>query len=196
MKVNEIFCSLQGEGRWTGTPAVFLRLSGCNLRCHFCDTTHENGVEMSVADILSAVSRFGVKHIVITGGEPTMQINGELLTALKNAGFFVQIETNGSVELHPDLYSLIDWITCSPKGAPLKLQRIDELKVLFHGAGCDVTAYEQLIEAPLKGNAFLQPCDCGDPCRNREIIAATIDYILSHPVWRLSLQTHKMLDIR
>lgn len=196
MKVNEIFCSLQGEGRWTGTPAVFLRLSGCNLRCHFCDTTHETGVEMSVADILSDVSRFGVKHIVITGGEPTMQINGELLTALKNAGFFVQIETNGSVELYPDLYSLIDWITCSPKGAPLKLQRIDELKVLFHGAGCDVTAYERLIEGPLKGNAFLQPCDCGDPCRNHEIIAATIDYILSHPVWRLSLQTHKMLDIR
>lgn len=78
MKVNEIFCSLQGEGRWTGTPAVFLRLSGCNLRCSFCDTAHENGVEMSVADILSAVTRFGVKHIVITGGEPTMQINGEL----------------------------------------------------------------------------------------------------------------------
>ncbi len=196
MKVNEIFCSLQGEGRWTGTPAVFLRLSGCNLRCSFCDTAHENGVEMSVADILSAVTRFGVKHIVITGGEPTMQINGELLAALKNAGFFVQIETNGSVALPSDLYSFIDWITCSPKGVPLQLQRIDELKVLFHGAGCDVTAYERLIEGALKGNSFLQPCDCGDPCRNREIVSATVDYILSHPVWRLSLQTHKMLDIR
>ncbi len=196
MKVNEIFCSLQGEGRWTGTPAVFLRLSGCNLRCSFCDTAHENGVEMSVADILSAVTRFGVKHIVITGGEPTMQINGELLAALKNAGFFVQIETNGSVALPSDLYSFIDWITCSPKGVPLQLQRIDELNVLFHGAGCDVTAYERLIEGALKGNSFLQPCDCGDPCRNREIVSATVDYILSHPVWRLSLQTHKMLDIR
>ena len=88
MKVNELFYSLQGEGFHTGTPAVFLRLSGCNLRCGFCDTDHFAGSEMAEGEILERVLRFPSRHIVITGGEPSLQLTDSLVEILHNAGFF------------------------------------------------------------------------------------------------------------
>lgn len=192
MKINEIFYSLQGEGHYTGTPAVFVRFSGCNLKCPFCDTDHLKHTELSEQEIVEAVAIFGAKHVVITGGEPTLQLTASLVGLLHERGFFVQIETNGSHRL-PDGCD-VDWVTCSPKdGAPIRLEHIDELKVLFHGNGkCDIQAWENT-----KAQCYsLQPLDTQDDELNKEILRETIDYILDHPMWRLSLQTHKMTGIK
>lgn len=110
-KINEIFYSLQGEGCFTGTPAVFIRFSGCNLQCDFCDTAHQEGVWMSDQEIIEEVENYPAAHVVFTGGEPGLQLTRELVLALKEKGKFIQIETNGTVVLPEG----IDWITCSPK---------------------------------------------------------------------------------
>lgn len=186
-RVNEIFYSLQGEGFFTGTPAVFLRFSGCNLKCDFCDTRHEGYRTMGIGDILESVLSYPSRHIVVTGGEPSLQLDEALVDVLHDAGFFIQIETNGT---HP-LPEGVDWVTCSPKGEhEVKLKRIDELKVVFEGQDVEATA--------LRYNAmhyFLQPCS-SDRYPGGSNTPATVEYILSHPHWRLSLQTHKLIDIQ
>lgn len=196
MKVNEIFYSLQGEGLYTGTPAVFLRLSGCNMRCWFCDTDHEQGQEMTPEAILQALQQYPSRHIVITGGEPLMQLTPQLTTLLHQAGYFIQIETNGTLPI-PEGVS-IDWVTCSPKGntrgnatTPIRLQHIDELKVVYEGANQDMAPYESIPAREYR----LQPCDVKNPVRNQQILHDTLQYLLAHPKWHLSLQTHKLLNI-
>ena len=203
MKVNEIFYSLQGEGYRTGSPSVFVRFSGCNLKCSFCDTRHEAFTEMTEEEIVSKTLRYPAPFVVITGGEPTLQLTPSFLKKLREAGKKIQIETNGSIDLPDEALRLIDHITCSPKSSPVKLRRIDELKVVFEA---EVLPLPKNVEEQLKRyeclaarhNAVcsLQPCDVGDPVRNRAITEAAITYILEHPVWRLSLQTHKILDVR
>lgn len=179
-KINEIFYSLQGEGFHTGTPAVFIRFSGCNLKCPFCDTHHEEGTLMSDEEILAEVRKYPARTVILTGGEPSLWIDEELINLLHQAGKFICIETNGT---HP-LPDGIDWITCSPKqGGELKLTRMDEVKVVYEGQ--DLTAYELLPAT----HFFLQPCSCKNT-------AETVAYILANPKWRLSLQTHKLIDIR
>ena len=213
MKVNETFLSLQGEGYFTGTPAFFLRLSGCNLKCSFCDTQHQTYREMTEDEILLEAVHSGMHHIVITGGEPALQLTQSLVDSLHRAGLFVQVETNGTLPL-PDG---IDWVTCSPKAlkvlsnsqtlsnSPLKGEKpgkglkIDELKVLYKGEGDNP---ERLLESlPFGGDGreprlYLQPLDTGDAEQNRAILNSCIDYIMQHPRWRLSLQTHKLLGIK
>ena len=125
-RVNEIFYSLQGEGFYTGTPAVFLRFSGCNRRCAFCDTDFAAYTEMSAEEIVAKVSEFPARHIVVTGGEPLMQLDDRLVRALKTAGFYIQVETNGSLPAPTG----VDWVTCSPKAAPWGIDRIDVLKIV------------------------------------------------------------------
>ncbi|MBQ0073421.1 MAG: radical SAM protein [Prevotella sp.] len=188
MRVNEIFYSLQGEGHYTGTPAVFLRLSGCNMKCPFCDTQHTSFTEMTEEEIASHVSRFPARHIVITGGEPTMQLNAKLTALLHNEGFFIQIETNGSLPLQDGVS--LDWITCSPKDAPIAIQRIDELKVLFMNQ--DMSQYDGIQAKEYR----LQPLDSGNEKENAENLQQTINYILEHPKWNLSLQTHKIINVQ
>lgn len=179
-KINEIFYSLQGEGYFTGTPAVFLRFCLCNRACPFCDTDFSASTDMTAEEIVSAISAFPARHLVVTGGEPTIQLDSDLLRLIKLAGFFVQIETNGSNPVPTG----VDWVTCSPKDAPWNIDRIDELKVVYEGQ--DVERIAALLPAP---RHFLQPC-------SGKNIAETVAYILDHPHWRLSLQTHKLLDIR
>lgn len=189
MRVNEIFYSLQGEGRFTGTPAVFLRLSGCNLTCSFCDTQHLEHVDMSEEEIVETVKAFPARHIVITGGEPTLQLTDSLIDKLHEEGFFVQIETNGTRHVSAG----IDWVTCSPKdGGRVVLTKVNEVKMLYQGKDTDLSQAEK-IEAD---EYRLQPLDTGDATRNGEIINETINYILEHPQWKLSLQTHKILNVR
>ena len=108
-KINEIFYSLQGEGYHTGTPAVFIRFSGCNLKCPFCDTQHEDGILMSDEDIVTEVSKYPAATVILTGGEPSLWIDREFVDCLHQAGKYVCIETNGT-RLLPDN---IDWVTCS-----------------------------------------------------------------------------------
>lgn len=180
-QVNEIFYSLQGEGYYTGTPAVFLRLSGCNLRCTFCDTDHSASTPMEIDTLVKTLLGYPSRHLVITGGEPSLQVDRLLIEVLHDAGFYVQIETNGT---HP-LPDNIDWVTCSPKEeGEVVLDRIDELKVVYTGSDPDRIAS--------RFNAmhyFLQPCSGAN-------IPETVAYILAHPHWRLSLQTHKLIDIQ
>lgn len=178
-KINEIFYSLQGEGFHTGTPALFIRFSGCNLKCSFCDTKHEEGEWMSDEDIVAKAKECPAKMVVLTGGEPSLWIDEAFVEKLHQAGKYVCVETNGT---HP-IPDSVDWITCSPKGAPVVLTRIDEVKVVYTGDE-DVEPY---LTLPAQVH-FLQPCSCKN---TQEVVA----YIQEHPQWRLSLQTHKWIGI-
>lgn len=180
-RVNEIFYSLQGEGFFTGRPAVFVRLSGCNRACPFCDTDFAAFTEMSAVEIAAEVDKYPCSHVVITGGEPTLQLDSALVAELKGRGKFLQIETNGSLPVAAG----IDWVTCSPKEPPYGIDRIDELKIVFQSQ--DVEAIAASLPRP--------KVRCLQPCSGTNT-AETIDYILAHPWWRLSLQTHKLIDIR
>ena len=196
-RINEIFYSLQGEGFWTGTPMVFVRLSGCNLQCPFCDTDHAEFTQMSASTIVEEALKAGdgCRRICLTGGEPSLQADDGLISAFHAAGFTVHMETNGTREVPAG----VDWVTLSPKNqvAGLKgdgtvvLKKADEVKLVF-APGVYPSAWE---EFPATWH-FLQPCDVADPVRNREILRLTIEYIQLHPSWRLSLQTHKLLSIR
>ncbi len=187
MRINEIFYSLQGEGEHTGKPAVFVRFAGCNLKCDFCDTDFVSYMEMTEEEIVSAVLRYPTNIVILTGGEPTLQLTSSLLEKLCEAGRRVHIETNGT-RLLPE--GPISWVTCSPKYATLSIQRIDELKVVYQGQ--DMSQYDD-IEAKVYS---LQPCDTGDTIKNKEILQQTINYILQHPKWKLSLQTHKIINVK
>ena len=189
-RVNEIFYSLQGEGYHTGTPAVFIRLSGCNRACPFCDTDFSSFTEMSSADIVAEVRKYPTQHVIITGGEPTMQLGGGhdgLLRDLKAHNYYIHMETNGSLPVSP----LVDWVTCSPKKLPYGIDRIDELKLVYQGQDMEhfIAEFSPKFNRCNATPLFLQPC-------SGENIPQTIEYILNHPHWRLSLQTHKLLDIR
>ena len=194
MKVSEIFYSLQGEGFHTGTPAVFVRFAGCNLRCHFCDTTAAAGMEMTEAEVVGAVMEYPAKMVVVTGGEPSLQLTTSLVDALHRHDRIVAVETNGTQTLPQN----VDWITLSPKdmflgsvAAPV-LAEADELKVVFDG----VHLPDDYPHINIRHARFLQPCDTGDRQLNKAIVAQTIEYIKSNTRWRLSLQTHKITGIR
>ena len=179
-KVNEIFHSLQGEGFHTGTSAVFLRFSGCNRECAFCDTFHFSGKMMTAREITDAIAAYPARHIVITGGEPTLQLDSSLLREIKQHGFYIQIETNGSLPVPPE----VDWVTCSPKDEPWNIDRIDELKIVYQSQDVESIA----SRLPAASHRFLQPCSGMNTVE-------TVEYIKTHPHWRLSLQTHRLIDI-
>ena len=193
MVVNEIFYSLQGEGFYSGTPSVFIRFSGCNLQCPFCDTQHQQGSTMNEEEIVEEVGKYKGRHVVITGGEPSLQLTASLVDKLHAIGKYVAIETNGTHEL-PDN---VDWITLSPKdsfvkqsSANVKLTHCNELKMVF--TGTPLADYSHINAQ----HYFLQPCDTGDEQENKVILEKTIDYCLSHPQWSLSLQMHKIVGVR
>lgn len=185
-KINEIFYSLQGEGRWAGTPMVFIRFSGCNLRCGFCDTDFIAFKEMGLEDIVSLVERISgaCQRICVTGGEPSLQIDEAFVSAFHKKGYKIHIETNGTRSLPEG----IDWVTFSPKqdlfpDSPLALEKADELKLVYTGS--DPKHWEDFPA----GYYYLQPCSC---LNTEEVVA----YVMDHPLWQLSLQTHKYIDIR
>lgn len=191
-KINEIFYSVQGEGLHAGTPVVFVRFSGCNLKCPFCDTKHQEGEYMTDEQIVDAVLAYPAHIVVFTGGEPSLQLDDRLCEMLHHAGMTIHVETNGTRSLPHS----VDFITCSPKftyckNAEVVLRHIDELKVVFTNEK-DMAAYEDMTA----NHYFLQPCDTGDAENNKSIMAACVDYCLRHPWWRISLQTQKILNVR
>lgn len=193
MRVNEIFYSLQGEGYHVGVPAVFLRFSGCNLHCPFCDTAHESFVVMSEEDIVEKVSQYPAQWVIVTGGEPSLQLTGSLIDKLHAAGKLVAVETNGTHVLPTQ----VDWVTLSPKDTFVEggtgrvvLDECDELKCVFTGR--PLPDYECIR---IKHH-FLQPCDTGDKEENQRILERAVKWCLQHPQWRLSLQMHKLIGVR
>lgn len=190
MRVNEIFYSLQGEGHYTGTPAVFVRLAGCNLKCPFCDTAHETFTEMADAQILDRLAEYPAKRVILTGGEPALQLTESFLKLLRHNGYTIHLETNGTMPVPEEL---IDWIVCSPKRLPVALGRIDELKVVYDWyIQDDMKAVFESIPAR---EYYIQPCDTKDELLNDRIIRDAVDFVKRNPKWRLSLQTHKLINI-
>jgi 7-carboxy-7-deazaguanine synthase (Cx14CxxC type) len=204
--VKEIFYTLQGEGANAGRPAVFCRFAGCNLwtgreadrakaTCQFCDTDFvgtdgDGGGRFQAADALARACRTacpsdGEMLVVLTGGEPMLQVDQELVDALHASGFTVAIETNGTLPV-PDT---IDWICVSPKaGSELKQRHGQELKLVYPQEDIDPAQYLDLAFE----HRFLQPMD--GPRREANTQAA-VAYCKANPAWRLSLQTHKLLGI-
>ena len=202
-RVNQIFYSLQGEGRNTGRAAVFVRFAGCNLRCSFCDTDFDSFTEMTADEIIARISHL-TPHIppllVLTGGEPTLQVDESFVDLLHHHGFEVAMESNGTRPAPRNL----DWLTVSPKSLPPSLRcaddsigkQADEIKIVYTGEETEalLPSYIQHFErhAPL---FYLQPCDTGDAARNVRLVHSCVEYIKGHPQWRLSLQTHKLIGI-
>lgn len=201
--VKELFYTLQGEGAQAGRASVFLRFSGCNLwsgreddradaACRFCDTDFVGGEKFAHAAALSAAVAAlwpqqggGAPYVVCTGGEPSLQLDAALVTALHERGFEIAVETNGT----GDLPAGIDWICVSPKaGTTLAVSGGDEVKLVWPQTGLDPADLEPLAFR----HFFLQPMD--GPGRAAST-AACVEYCLTHPRWRLSLQTHKILGI-
>ena len=193
-RINEIFHSLQGEGYHSGTPAVFVRFSGCNLHCVFCDTQHQKGKMMFLQEIVDEVNKFPkAPLLVLTGGEPSLFVDEAFVAELKQkTGKQIAIETNGTRPLPSNL----DWVTLSPKTAfeggdiePCVLKHCDELKVVYLGQ--DLTQYDA-IKARYR---FLQPCFVEDEERRNANMRTCVEAVKSHPNWRLSLQIHRVLNI-
>ena len=188
--VNEIFYSLQGEGGRTGEASVFIRLTKCNLACSFCDTDFADGDEMSVDEILEAISVYPCKWIIWTGGEPTIQLKDEHLAVFREHGYKQAIETNGTRRVP----SLIDYITCSPKQ---DYETIKNRIPFVHEIRMPIQAGDPVPDIsifPQADNYFLSPVFDADKI-NLENVAYCVELIKQHPQWRLSLQTHKLIHI-
>jgi len=206
-QVKEIFYTLQGEGANAGRPAIFCRFAGCNLwsgveadrtraQCRFCDTDfvgtdgRGGGKFASAADLVeAAIAASGDDAppvlIVLTGGEPMLQVDKALIDALHDEGFEIAIETNGTLAVP----RTIDWICVSPKAGQKLVQTSgDELKLVFPQDGLVPDA---LVSLNFK-HRFLQPMDGPDRAGNT---AAAVAYCKANPEWRLSLQTHKLIGI-
>ena len=190
--VKEIFKTLQGEGAQAGRPAVFCRFAGCNLACSFCDTDFTGGDPFAstgaLVDAIEQAWQGAAEHrfVVLTGGEPLLQVDAPLIEQLHARGFESASETNGTLDA-PDG---IDWVCVSPKSrGGLRLQRGDELKLVYPQDEVPPEAFTQL---PFR-RFSLQPMDGPALAENT---ARAVAYCLAHPQWQLSLQTHKTLGIR
>ena len=207
-KVKEIFYTLQGEGTHAGRPAVFCRFSSCNLWtgreadrdraiCKFCDTDFvgtdgEGGGKFDSAEALAdavaskwPMSGGGRPMVVCTGGEPLLQLDADAVDAFHHRGFYVAVETNGTVKPPPR----IDWLCVSPKvGSDLVVERGHELKLVVPQGGVDPTAFEKFDFDSFR----VQPMDGPDLVSNTRF---AVTFCLNNPLWQLSLQTHKYLGI-
>ena len=200
IKINDIFYTLQGEGSFAGTPAIFIRLSDCNLACSFCDTEFLTGEDMKVGEIVEECLKYKCRFIVLTGGEPSMNENlSTLCDHLKRNGFFVTIETNGMFELDT---TFIDWVCLSPKSGwgKIKLNKCNDLKFVVKKGG-------RLPEVPSMFYAdrkFISPMNesSGEKigtksCSklNEENLNYCIELVKDNPGWILNLQTHKIIGV-
>lgn len=206
--IKEIFYTLQGEGNHAGRPAVFCRFAGCNLWtgreedrataiCQFCDTDfvgtdgERGGKFKQAAELAATINNLwpqdyaASKYVVFTGGEPLLQLDNELITAMHAVGFEIAIETNGTLPVPEG----VDWICVSPKmGAELLVRKGNELKVVIPQLGQNMQAYAALDFQ----HYFVQAMDGPQQAKNLKI---AVEFCKQHPHWKLSLQTHKLLQI-
>jgi len=188
-RINEIFYSIQGEGKYTGTPTVFIRFSGCNMNCPFCDTDHSAYKKMNANEITKEVLRLTERspfiNVTLTGGEPAMQADEHLVNTIKFEHHgLVTVETNGTLPCPKN----IDWITVSPKGDTVA--QCDELKILVD---CEKGIFIPKVRPLWKS---YQPIWYDDVRKTRDNVNLCIQMIQEDPSWKLSLQTHKLIGIR
>lgn len=187
----EIFESLQGEGRNMGRPCVFVRFAGCNLKCPWCDTDVTKRFSASLDELLAELGQYKAKNVILTGGEPTMQKEmPELVAALKKAGYWIGVETNGTNDA--DWLGFVDYVACSPKrGASVRLVEADEVRVV---AEDEATAdFCRKVRRQITAtDYYVSPCD-----HDGQIDFATAKSVLSQLAgWSLSVQLHKILGFR
>jgi len=195
LPVVETFHSVQGEGAWSGANAFFIRLAGCDVACPWCDTKHSWNVrrhpQRPVADLIAAAQAVHPAIVVITGGEPLMHDLTGLSTGLQAAGLRVHLETSGA---HPFSGSF-DWVTFSPKQTKPPhasiYPQVSELKVIVADPADLEWAEFHAAKVPPHTLKYLQP-EWG----STDSFAVIFEYVLSHPEWRVSLQTHKFLNIQ
>ena len=194
MRVNEIFYSIQGEGAHSGEAAIFVRLSGCNLKCSFCDTEHQPYQDLTEDEICAEIAKYPASLVVITGGEPTLQLTETLIGKIHELSKTVAIETNGTRPVPRG----VDWVTVSPKalfvgeiGKPV-IKTAQEVKIVLD----DLHTYDDPTFGITAAHYFVQPCDTSDEARNRDIINRCVNFVKQNPQWRLSLQTQKILRVR
>ena len=194
LRINEIFYSIQGEGRHAGRAAIFVRFAGCNLQCPFCDTNHTNYFQIEEEKLVEYLlqQNFPAQFVVLTGGEPTLQITDEFINLLHCKGFEIAIETNGTHEIKQS----IDWITISPKFeyvgrlAQLKQLKANEVKII-------VDENSRINDCGIQADYYyIQPCDTGDAERNQKIYERCINFIKENPKWKLSIQLQKILRVQ
>ncbi|MBX7181132.1 MAG: 7-carboxy-7-deazaguanine synthase QueE [Bacteroidia bacterium] len=191
----EEFYTIQGEGFHTGTAAYFTRIGGCDVGCHWCDVKESWDASIhpltSIDAIVENASQFPARTIVITGGEPLMYNLSAFSKQLKDRGFSVHIETSGSYPLSGNL----DWICLSPKKTlpplPEILPKANELKCIIYNQNDFQWAEEHAKKVHEKCRLFLQP----EWSRREKMMPAIIDYVMANPQWRVSLQTHKYMNI-
>lgn len=193
--IVEIFHSVQGEGAKSGIPHVFVRFGKCNLACEWCDTEFNEYEKMTVSMILEKVLSYNCKNVIYTGGEPMLNDLWPISRELKKHGFHLSCESNGTVKI-PD--GLLDWICISPKdqeypNVSIKQRTGDELKCVYLGQ--ELSMYDELKQG--FDYLFLQPCyiESESVEWNGKNFALTESIIKDNPEWRLSLQTHKWMQI-
>ncbi|MDR3219257.1 MAG: 7-carboxy-7-deazaguanine synthase QueE [Dysgonamonadaceae bacterium] len=191
LKVNEIFYSLQGEGGRQGEASIFIRLSGCNLQCDFCDTDFSEGNAMTATAIRAHIRQYPCRWIVWTGGEPALQLTDEILLFFKAEGYRQAIESNGHKALSP----LLDYTVVSPKGDMAYARRINpkvnEIRLPVRMDGF-IPAISFLPEADYY---FLSPIFTAEANATKANIDYCVNQIKAQPEWRLSLQVHKLIGI-
>lgn len=187
-RINEIVYSIQGEGANTGKPYIFLRFSGCNFKCSFCDTNHQSYTEMTLSEILNELMKYNTHNVSLCGGEPTLQVDQNLITSLKSYGYQLQIETNGTNPVPEG----IDYVVVSPKESNLKLftnfrgLSVDELRILIDDKECNYP-----INAK---NTYVSPVFI-DNSISEIALKICLEMIRKDPSKRLSVQIHKFLGI-
>ena len=187
----EIFESLQGEGRNTGRPCVFVRFAGCNLKCPWCDTDVGKRFEVSLDELLAELGRYQAKSVILTGGEPTLvKEMPELVAALRKNGYWIGVETNGTSAA--DWLGFVDYVACSPKrGAELALTAADEVRVVAEDEAT-VEFCREVRGKIVATDYYVSPCDHGG-----KIDFATAKSVLSQlDGWSLSVQLHKILGFK
>ncbi|GHS93990.1 7-carboxy-7-deazaguanine synthase [Bacteroidia bacterium] len=191
LKVKEIFYSLQGEGGRQGEASIFIRLSGCNLKCDFCDTDFSGGETMELLQILSVIRQYPCRWIIWTGGEPALQLTEEVIVFFEREGYSQAIESNG----HYLLSDLLNYTVISPKGNPDYAKKInpsvDEVRLPVK-KGDAIPCFGRLPKAKYY---FLSPVFTDDILVTKENIDYCVEQVKQMPGWRLSLQIHKLINI-
>lgn len=194
LPLMEAFYTIQGEGYHTGTAAYFIRVGGCDVGCHWCDVKESWNAELhpptAIDQIVSQAKAYS-DTVVVTGGEPLTWDMAPLTTSLKEAGCKIHIETSGAYEVTGEW----DWFCLSPKKTKLPVpgayDRADELKVIIYNKHDFIFAEEQAAKVNPNAILFLQP----EWSRREEMTPLIVDYVMQNPKWRVSLQTHKYLNI-